>query len=312
MYRVAAYITVYEDIDAALRCIAAITSQSYPVEKIFIIDNSKQDSLQSYLQGKTNIKIEFYPENLGISGGLRKGLEWAIAESYDFLWTFDQDSEPLSDVLDLLIAHFDDLTSQGKNPGIVAPLPRDYTTGQELNGIIFNGYRFTNAPGYNTNVEFYECDAVITSGSLVSISAAISAPMPREDLFIDAVDWDYCMGIRSSGYIISLLKNAILNHRFGKSHQAKAYVRKRLVTVHNYSVARYYYMCRNHTFIEINLAKKAGKLWLSCLYRFRFLGIMLIKVFVYEEPPALPKAMACLRGTFDGFRGCLGKANLTN
>ena len=40
-YKVAAYITAYEDIEALHKTIAAIQKQSYPILKIFIVDNSK-------------------------------------------------------------------------------------------------------------------------------------------------------------------------------------------------------------------------------------------------------------------------------
>ncbi len=43
--KIAAYITLYNDQEAAMECIQAIKSQSYSVDTIFIVDNSEQQLL---------------------------------------------------------------------------------------------------------------------------------------------------------------------------------------------------------------------------------------------------------------------------
>ena len=42
MYKVCAYITSYNDLEAVNNCIFALGQQTYPIEKIHIIDNSSQ------------------------------------------------------------------------------------------------------------------------------------------------------------------------------------------------------------------------------------------------------------------------------
>jgi rhamnosyltransferase len=306
MYRIAAYITAYEDIEAVEKCITAIKEQTYPVEIIYIIDNSS-NLLISTLLKETDVIIQHYPENIGISGGLVLSIQWAIEQNYDFLWTFDQDSQPLTDCLKKLVDFYEILTKSGKKIGVIAPLPTDVITGQILHGIVFDKYRFIDAPDCKKDKDYYQCDAVITSGSLVCLNSAKNVPLPNKDLFIDAVDWEYCMNFKKAGYDIYVIKSAILKHRFGNSRSAKALIRERNVTIYNYPPLRYYYMSRNHTFIEMELAKKENALLQSIAARIKFVLITIAKFIFYERQFLGLKCWACLKGTYDGFTGKLGK-----
>jgi rhamnosyltransferase len=261
----------------------------------------------SIFNSHQNIIVKSHPENIGISGGLRIGLQSAILQNYDFLWTFDQDSQPEPDVLEKLISYYDQLTSLGKKVGIIAPLPIDCKTGQIWHGIVFEKYRFIESPISQKEKIFYKCDAVITSGSLVSLTAAQNTSLPEEGFFIDAVDWEYCLKFQHNNYEIYVIKDAVLKHRFGESQLIKTILTKREVAVYHYSSLRYYYMCRNHTFVETRLAAIHHSLFRSILHRLKFLVIILVKIIFYEPPFSWLKIWACLRGTYDGFLGSLGK-----
>ena len=306
MYRVAAYITAYEDIDAVKRCVNAIQKQSYPIEKIYIIDNS-YNLLNERIDNQTNLIIEHHPENIGIAQGLNISISWAISNNYDFLWTFDQDSEPVSNALNSLIKTYEKLKDRNLNPGIIACLPIDRATGCILNGLKFNQYKFSEiTPDLQFN-DYYECDIAITSGSLVILEAAKNVFSINEDLFIDAVDWDFCLKLKKCGYTIYIDKNSILNHQYGNSYKIKTPFYNRELTISNYSPLRYYYICRNHTFIETRYALINEQLTLSVIHRILILIKKIIKIILYDKNNRVLKIFACLRGTYDGFTGKLGK-----
>ncbi len=305
MYRVCAYITAYNDQEALNKCITCLDEQTYQIEKIYIIDNSFQ--FISINKFKHNIILDHHPENVGISGGLNIVLKWAIEQEYNFLWTFDQDSQPLPDVLEKLINNYNNLTTQGEKIGVIAPLPVDVVTGQKWHGIIFDKYQFVESPLSQEDANIYECDAVITSGSLVSLPAAKNTDLPEKGFFIDAVDWEYCLKFRNNDYKIYVVKDAILEHRFGNSRLAQAIFSKRKITIYDYSPLRYYYMCRNHTFVEIRLVENQYYLARSILNRFKFIVIILIKIIFYEKSQKSLKVWACFKGTYHGFIGKLGK-----
>ncbi len=303
--RVAAYITAYEDLEALDKTVTAIQRQSYPVKEIFIVDNSKT---QVIIENKyENLTVEFHPENLGVAGGLKIAINWAIEKGYDFLWLFDQDSEPEFDVLKKLLIKYQELSAQNIKIGIIAPVILDINTKQEFPGGIFQQYKFAPVPEYAEIKDFYKCDAVITSGSLVNITAAQSVEPPKAEFFLDAVDYAYCMNFKNKGYEIIVVKDTMMKHRIGNYSKVKdKYVKGSHVVTFVCSPSRYYYSCRNHTFFETRASEKS-KLHYSVTYRIKYSLEMIKRIIRYEPDLVSLKVWACIVGTFDGFRGKLGK-----
>jgi rhamnosyltransferase len=211
-YRVAAYITAYEQPKAIETCVAAIQNQSIKVEKIFILDNSRRHPIS--WADREKIWVEYRPENIGVSGGLRRGLEWAIEKGYDFLWAFDQDSVPADNCLDMLLKTYKLQYKQDCQIGIVGPTAIDPRTNWVIEGSVFQRDAFLpRHPPSST--EPYECDAPITSGSLISLKAAQMISPPRDDLFIDGIDMDYGLRLKLKGFRNLIVPDAILYHQFG-------------------------------------------------------------------------------------------------
>ena len=66
----------------------------------------------------------------------------------------------------------------------------------------------------------------------------------REDLFIDYVDYEFCLRLASRGWRIACCESAVLYHDPGNAKQLSILgIRK--VTVSNYSPLRKYYLMRN-------------------------------------------------------------------
>ena len=208
-----AYITLYEDKSAAQKCLEAIKSQSIHLDFILIIDNSKEQLITDSLF--RNVTIQHYPNNIGISGGIEIALKWAIKENYDLLWTFDQDSVPHYDCLKVLLEARQKLTYR-HNIGIVAATPHDKRSQSTIAGVSFNKDKFIHHKD-NEDLELYECDAPITSGSLVDINAARVADFPLVDLFIDGIDFDYGLKLRNKGFKNFVIAKAKLEHKIGRA-----------------------------------------------------------------------------------------------
>lgn len=305
-YKVAAYITAYEDVEALNKTITAIQKQSYIISEIFIVDNSKNPIIGE--TNSQNIIVESHPENIGVDGGLSIAIKWAIEKGYDFLWLFDQDSEPLTDSLEILLTKYQELSAKNHNVGIIAPKILDINTLQEFPGHIFHDYKFVPKPGYAQLTDYYTCDGVITSGSLVNLNAAKTVKLPKGNLFLDAVDYDYCMNFRYQNYDVIVVKNTIMQHRLGNYSKVKDRLSKingEIITF-TCSPSRYYYACRNHTYFETRQSNKR-MLHFCLVHRFKCLVNMIVRVVRYEPDSVFLKVWACTSGTFDGFRGRLGK-----
>ena len=173
---------------------------------------------------------------------------------------------------------------------------------------VFVDYKFLPLPGYAQIQDYYNCDGVITSGSLVNLSAARLVELPPCNLFIDAVDYAYCMNFRNQGYEVIVAKNTIMAHRLGNYSQVKDRLSKidNEILTFTCSPSRYYYACRNHTYLETRQANKR-MLYFCLIHRCKCLIDMIIRVIRYEPDLVLLIIWSCTFGTFDGFRGRLGK-----
>ena len=235
-----------------------------------------------------------------------------MEKEYDFLWLFDQDSQPVPDSLEILLAKYQELSLNKHNIGIIAPKIIDINTFQEFPGHVFQDYKFVPKPGYLQTKDYYSCHGVITSGSLVNLDAAKSVELPKGNLFLDAVDYAYCMNFIYQGYEVIVVKNTAMQHRLGNY----SLVRDRLSKINNNldntvltftcSPSRYYYACRNHTYFETHHSNKR-MLHFCLVYRLKYLINMIIRIVRYEPNLVLLKLWACIFGTVDGLRGRLGK-----
>ncbi|UBF29132.1 glycosyltransferase family 2 protein [Kovacikia minuta CCNUW1] len=302
-YQVAAYITAYEDAEALNACIAAIRIQSYPVRQTVVVDNSHQPlPLSPEHASDESLLVWLQPENIGIAGGLELALEWAHQQHYDFLWTFDQDSVPAPDCLELLLKAYAERTQAGHEIGIVAPRAIDARTGETVKPSLFLGDRFRGFQPPDPTLP-YECDAPITSGSLVWLKAAEKIPPPNPDLFIDGIDLDYGLRLRKAGFHHWVIPAALMQHRFGTPLQVQLFGKKKALQL--YSPLRYYYICRNQTYLELHHSEGWQRLTCS-LRRIKYLLLTLGTILIFDSLK-LKKMTACLIGTYHGFSGQLGK-----
>lgn len=300
--KVAAYITCYQDQESANRCIQAIGAQSVQVKAIYIVDNSNQPLLLNNKNGL--LLIHHYPDNIGIIGGMVQAIEWAIAEGYDFLWTFDQDSVPSENCLEILIATYNEVTQRNNyKVGIVAPTPSDPRTGKIIEGAVFCGDRFRGIK-HNNDVDFYECDSPITSGSLISLASTQDVPPPSIDLFIDGIDLDYGFRLRKKGFRNLIASKATMHHNYGNPIIVKFMYKFR--QVQQYTALRHYYICRNHTYLEMQFSQGYYR-FTSLIQRLKYMFINILWITLYDSSDKQSKIWACLLGTYHGLLGKLGK-----
>lgn len=295
-YNVVAYITAYQDRVALIKCIQAIRSQSYPIGQIVVVDNSPSP----LITGKDDILVWSYPKNIGISGGLSRLIQWTEHKGYDFVWMFDQDSEPAPTCLGQLIWAYTQLTVH--HPiGIVAPVSTDPRTKLVIKPARFTNDRFEGAD-LPRDGQPYECDSPITSGSLLSLETVVTVPPPDIRLFIDGIDLEYGLRLKQAGYKNFLVSQAAMSHNFGDPTEIKFLGKTKLLQV--YSALRYYYICRNHTYLELRFSQGVYKL--TCmLRRIKFLGSQMFWIWIMETENKHQKIRACLRGTYHGFLGDL-------
>lgn len=303
-YRVCAFTTAYNDAQALSRCLQAILAQSCDVLEILVIDNSpfpllkydKFERVQSY----------HCPENLGVAGAFRLALSWSQSRNYDFLWSFDQDSEPADNCLEQLLFGFHQHHDSLLFPiAQVAPLILDARTNRYVGGATFNRFRFQELNLQTATFQPYvKCDAPITSGCLISIAAACRVHPPETGLFIDGVDLDFGMRLRQIGFYNIIFFEAEMVHKLGEP--LEIFWRGKSRYIQNYSPLRSYYFFRNHTYLELLYSMGFFNRILTFLHRLNCLLKELVSTLLYR-PRKLAKCQAALLGTYHGFIGHLIK-----
>ena len=180
------------------------------------MDNASTDGSIEFLQERyPAVKVIRLDRNEGVSGGYCAGLEYAMERGgYDWVWMLDQDSKPVAETLSNLLAEYE-LFPDREKLGIIAPLPVDATTGTPYPLFQWKERQLKVPPALLKN-DLTLVDMVISSGSLIRLDAVRKAGLPRRDFFIDFVDYEHCLRIRRSGFLIGVAKECAMPHTIGR------------------------------------------------------------------------------------------------
>ena len=174
------------------------------------------------------------PVNLGIAVALNQGVDALLSGSFEWLATFDQDSLLPDGCVDGLFA-VRAAYPNAERIGILAMAHRD---------------RGTNADYHHRWDIIRETPAwrllrvTITSGSLVRREVFKQVGRFENRLFIDGVDHEFCLRVRSHGWQVVEARGHVMPHSIGASTVTR-FLGLSVVCTHH-SPLRRYYMVRNH------------------------------------------------------------------
>ncbi|MGI8951013.1 MAG: glycosyltransferase [Chitinophagaceae bacterium] len=207
------------------------------VDKIFVFDNSETEShIKKNLSKLPKIIFFHDNQNLGIAKRLNQACTLALEEGFDWLLTMDQDSKFSLDAISNYFSCF----SQYKNKENVAMFAPKYSRETILS---------TKECQHNEKEKLEE---LITAGALLNLSLYKKIDGFDEALFIDAVDFDYCVRAKLCSYSIVEFTNVFLSHELGKQVYRSSI--KTLFTVKKkkiiHSPLRCYYIYRNMLYLK--------------------------------------------------------------
>lgn len=231
MNKVYSLITTYQPELSSLK--ALVNNLSKQTNYIVIANNSNFDISVEELEIESPVHIINFGKNLGIAEAQSRGMKWAFDNGADFILQMDQDSTPHEDMVQQLMQCYLEMCEQGYNPGLVGVQDYDKVTGE------INKARVKKGTAINDS--YYDVDSTLSSGSLIPRKAWETVGGMRDDLFIDAVDHEYCWRLRYAGFKIIRNKNALLAHRLGDGR----FKILNLVSVGMPSPFRHYYATRN-------------------------------------------------------------------
>ena len=223
----AAITTFNPSISRLFENISAIINQ---VDKLLIFDNGSVNfhEIQQLIQPFNKIKLLRSENNLGIAAALNRLFLYASNEKCDWLFTLDQDSVAAKDIISRYKKYIN-----LPNVGILSCEIKD------------RNFSTIDKPLKN---DFQKIDLCITSGAFCSVRVWEKSEKFDEWMFIDYVDFDYCLSIRKLGYYVYKINYIGLLHEVGHSRNVRFLGRN--YVDYNESVFRQYYLGRNKFYIS--------------------------------------------------------------
>src|SRR5580698_2753121 len=182
------------------------------VRSAIIIDNgSEAKTFAEVLAacGQPGVHLIRNGENLGVATALNQGMRYASQAGYDWALTLDQDTVP--------------------DAGIVEGLAFAYASCPFRDAVAIVGSAYLEAgkeiprQSLESRSNISEADGswlegkiAITAGSLLSLSAYRAVGAFRDDYFIDCVDMEYCLRVRSRGLKVIIATKALMVQKIGQ------------------------------------------------------------------------------------------------
>lgn len=219
--------------------------------------------------------------NRGVAAALNAALGELGADT-EWLLTFDQDSSIDSDYVMRLSRS---AAGADRDIAIVAPVVLDARTGRVLQG----------DPTARTPKEV---PRVITSGAMCRVAALSAVGGLRDDLFIDYVDFDVCLRLRSAGWRIQVDPRVTLSHSIGRGAECR--IGGVMIRTSNHAADRQYYKYRNFLLLLRAGTLRGDRRWAA--RSAASLAWTPVRVALLEDDRRA-KLRAVAHGVRDGLRG---------
>ena len=226
--KMAALTILYHPTDKTIQNLNSYAAQ---FEKIYIYDNTETPTsdIQDKLLLLKNAVYISEGENKGLSKVINQICRLAVKEGFDWLITFDQDSRPLDGMVPQMAA-FANSAMCSDSIGLIAP----NILGKEI-------------VHYDIYCTYF--DKVFQSGAMHSLKAWDMVGGYDEKLFIDQVDYEYCVRMRLSGYKIIKINNAYMEHNLDDDEVEIQWQEGHKVYINKYSPMRYYHILKNNLYL---------------------------------------------------------------
>lgn len=299
---VSAVLVTYNPNTEVLR--SAIQAVLDQVSDIFIVDNASSNCSFDWLdklEHQTNVTLHLLrqKENIGVGAGHNIGIRHAIEQGSKFILLLDQDSQVEPDMVVKLRSAYTSLNEKKIQVAAIGSQYRDAENGILSQFVKVGIFRFIHCKREN-NASIVEVDFLVSSGSLLPVTALEVIGLMDESLFIDHVDTEWCFRAKSKGLQIFGLYGATMTHAIGEQRKEVWFLHKRSVPFHK--PFRYYYMFRNSVLLYY-------RGYMPLLWKFADISRCLKMVIFFSW--ASENRLACLKmmylGVIDGLMRVDGK-----
>jgi rhamnosyltransferase len=265
------------------------------VMRCVVVDNTPASEQRGALDLSPEVVYLPNGENVGIATAINQGVNHLIGAGYEFVFLFDQDSEPPAAMLTELPALLAGVNRTFVQAALIGPAYDDARLGGVAPFVRFRiGGLERVAPVGN---ELIDVDFLISSGSCLDVRCWSSIGAMDDSLFIDFVDVEWCLRAKRSGFRVLGVPWIRMRHELGCE---PVRVLGRIYPMH--SPLRHYYLFRN----AVALIKRRD---LPFRWKSAELLKLPVRLVVYALMPNQRKAhlSMALRGFYDGCIGRMGR-----
>lgn len=293
---VVAVAVTYRPDEAAIADVLARAAAQ--VGTLVVLDNDSPEVDGAHWSARVplpaGVELERSPANVGLGAAYNRAAAIARERGARYVLLLDQDSQLDEGCVDALLRHADARAARGPL-GAVGPTFVDARSGERAPFVRFGfplNHKVHAPPGGDVDADF-----LISSGSLIPLSALETAGAFDAGLFIDSVDMEWCFRAKAAGLQLVGVADARMLHTIGDELV-------RLpggATMFVHSPMRLYMMTRNRA----ALWRRPGtpRVWTA-----QDVPRMLFKLgrMTAFASPRIPNARAMLRGLRDGWQGRQG------
>lgn len=268
-------------------------------QMIVVVDNASKNRIgpQIMALGAHHLQLE---QNFGLASGFNRGIAWGLQQGASHIVLFDQDSLPTPSMLRQMLFAEQQILRQGLPLAALGPAYIDVKT--HAVGAVIGPERWFSKRKYKPDFEMLiEAGYLISSGQMIRASVLQEVGLMREDLFIDAVDIEWCLRARHLGLRSFVVADAMMQHNLG---DASIKIGNTGLALHG--PLRHYYIIRNA--LLLCRSKEIPWQWkLTDIFK------TLRRLFAYAIfcTPRAQHLQWMARGLWDGLRGVSGKAKGT-
>lgn len=209
-----------------------VLTYSENIDYVIIVDNSTIEQVKNEIMCWSSTHGFIYEDmkgNNGIAVALNRGISLAIIHNCSWVLTMDQDS-----------------FFQSSIDGFGDYVDRD----NESNNIIFIAptYCVSNDKCVPKTTQIRRSKFIWQSGNLVNVSNYLKLGPYMECLFIDYVDYEYCLRARMHKYDYFQIPSVVLSHSPGNI--VVGHLGGFKYEYHDSALVRYYYFIRNGLYVS--------------------------------------------------------------
>jgi rhamnosyltransferase len=224
-----AIVVAYNPDLVALSALCALLGQE---ARVIVVDNSTAENSPEPVSG-----TEWYTmgRNIGIAAAQNVGICAALSQGAEVLAFFDQDSSPNPKLVTSLVS------ALGQPPhGISSPVCVDTRSGAEYSPFRFDRWGYARPVPASKHKNELMVDLIISSGLVASAEVFKLVGLMDESLFIDYVDFEWCMRCYRAGIQIKVISSLCMPHTIGSK-----VIKNGFFTTFVHSPSRNYYRLRN-------------------------------------------------------------------